>query len=265
MTSYHERTKLSFSQNYTRYEGTAKNFWKEMIHAYTEEDAKELKRLMDASSLSHAQAQRLMIYALKNCSDDGFMFITRKFFSNLYGPRTLDHIMFTIEALLHMSKEEKLQHLMEEYGRSEDSEGSLKFYSHLMRCTEEEYELTARFVNNFCASYPFGPAEDAHEIRSMSWEAYQAQWQVEELLDKEFDTIQKDAAIENTRNEILKRPIKRLEDSEEYLQKILAEVKQKKDELKSKTGDTVTLHEMGVDITSIIENMEKNHDQDSKR
>ena len=266
MTSYYEKSKRGFNENYSAFDGTAKNFWKSLIRAHNETEAKELKRLMEASSLSHAQAQRLFVYALRNCSDDGFLFIKRNLLMDFYGTRTLDRVIELVEKLLTFDAEdERQQYLTHRFCEQriardgeviEVADGHFKLLHHFISCSKEELEMSLKFIRSFCVNYPFGSREEADDIAKLCYSAEKAQWQTEELLDREYDSLVKRDSVNELKDEIYKRPLQRLDAAEEQLSKWLERVKEEKNRLHQSDDDNFDVKTMGLSIADIIEETE---------
>ena len=250
--------KTKFNETYSNYDGTAKNFWRDIINAHNEDEAKELKRLMDASSLSHAQAQRLMVYALRNCSDEGFLFIKRNLLKDFYGAHTLNKVIQFLSVLLELSTEERIDQILEKLGAAPENASS-KFCTYLLQCNEEDLKRTINFVSSFCVDHPFRSLDEVDEMNDLGYTLYKAQMQMDEVVDNNIASLMKQGAIEETTEILLNRPIERLKDSKEYLLKVGKAVDLKIEKLKSETGEEVSIYDMGADLPSVIKEMEKDN------
>lgn len=109
--SYYQKQKLSYSADGTIYEGNSKNFWKDSIFAKNPKEAEELRRLMSNSSLSHAQAKRLVDYAFQNPTNNFVIYATYNLFKGLVEEETFEEIVWVLTMLLERQTDKVLERL----------------------------------------------------------------------------------------------------------------------------------------------------------
>lgn len=164
----------TFKNDYTVFDGSAKQFWKKMIYCSSEEEKRELDTLLNATSLSHAQAQRLMNFAHSNPTDEGRLYNINHVMRGCGWDQQIIEDTMTILKLillrqrhaLDSSYEHAYDYVMEVARNPETpsqlSEAIYKAYS----MDPNELEGILSFVETFDVLYPFAkrPIDDPTTI-----------------------------------------------------------------------------------------------------
>lgn len=164
----------TFKNDYTVFDGSAKQFWKKMIYCSSEEEKRELDTLLNSTSLSHAQAQRLMNFAHSNPTDEGRLYNINHVMRGCgwdqqiieYTMNILKLIMLQQRHALDSSNQDSYDYVMEVARNPETpsklSEAIYKAYS----INPNELEGILSFVETFDVLYPFAkrPVDDLTTI-----------------------------------------------------------------------------------------------------
>ena len=163
--SYTTKRNFGWNQHLTAWLGNAKNFWKRNVVAKNESEARELKNLMDASSLSHFQAKKLAIYALANPSDEYWAFAMKQL-----NPRKISHrAWFTVMEVINLLKTVNNYHdwvdvLQRDYQNLPST--IISTFAQLYEFKEtnpKDWELFYKFITNRHYLHPFIEVEKVRE------------------------------------------------------------------------------------------------------
>lgn len=186
--SYHKKQKLSYSDDATYYEGNAKNFWRDSIFATNPEEARELRKLMNASSLSHNQAKQLADYALQNPTNNFVIYAAYNLFRGLVEEETFEEIMWVLDMLLDRQTDKILERMglrPNQYPTAFIAKVELLAKS---PSNDENIRQARDFINTCRYMFPFdkGTAMDRENIGDISYRL--------ELIARELEKVRRQEA-----------------------------------------------------------------------